>query len=873
MGQAMNVQKAMRKDYMKNLCCVILLFFIAGIPGQGLSYSKDETVVAAVTALREITSVDQLLEYLDDQEWFNRFAAIQILGERKERRAVEPLLEMLKHENDHAFRKEILAALTGIEGRGAVEPLLAVLKDEKDTPTRKDIFISLAEINDARAIAVFVDELEKDTFQFYDQPEKHIIRLINEAQDPAMVLPALKAGNVAVRQAAAEALDKLGWRPAKGEDEVLYHAAKRDWEKCALLGGISVDILSELLNDVYWGNYTVEIGLALGRINDPRAFASLEKALRADGWWLREKVAEVLGDLRDPRGVDPLIRAVSDDDERVSSKAIGALGKMKAAQAQAALVAALMNENSRVRQAAAAALEETAWTPSAPQEKASYYVAKQDTESSAALGQVATAPLLTSASDPYDFEASNFAIAALAKIGPPAVEPLLSEFTSAAEVPVIINNAADEQTAYELRQANIRRRRAIVRALGDIKDLRATEPLIRAMADEEIRNSVIEALGKLGSPTATTTLIGLLKDDEPQTRKVTADALGQIGWTPATDAEKAAYYIAGQDWEACEKLGPAAVEPLIALVLAGKKSDYDADPVVRALGRIRDPRAIKPLVCALSRYQFFGDFGGRDEEILIEALTGFGPGAVAPLMEAMDKAPILISANDLSPESRERMIEVLLKNNWAVRMSPWQFLLLVDPASVEDRMSEVLGGDFERLKGILSRAEEQPNRRLIARVLSAIGDVRAIPVLAAHLQDWEARYEIAGALRQLQWQPTTEKERIYFLLSGGSDDGIDAQWDAVEKVLLDDLENGDERAVSFALFTFIYLGREEYVPKLIEVLWKRGSRNLAEAYLNCGHDKLADAASKWAVANGYMVVSHNATPSDGSYHPVSWDSK
>ena len=501
----MNLQKVICKNYMKKFCSLILLFFIIGIPRQCFSYFQDETVVAAVTTLREIKSIDQLLEYLDDKEWFNRVAAIQVLGERKESRAVEPLLEMLKHENDPAIRKEILIALRGIEGRGPVEPLLAVLNDEKDASTRKDIFIALAEINDPRVIAAFVDELKKDTFHFYDDPEKYIIRLINGAQDPAMVLPALGADDVAVRQAAAEALDNLGWKPAKKEDEVLYFAAKRDWERCVQLGSISIDALAGLLNDVYWSDYAFEIGLALGKINDPRAFAALEKALLSENWDLRKTIAEVLGELRDSRGVDLLIRAVSDDDERVSSKAAEALGKMKAVQAQAALVAALMNEHSVVRQAAAVALEAIAWSPSTSQEKAAYYAIKHNTEACVALGQAAIAPLLVSASDSFDFEARNFATAALAKIGPPAVEPLLSSFTSLAEFTPTGNSVADESRSYEFHQANIRRRQAIAMALGDIKDLRATEPLIRAMADEEIRDSVIEALGKLGSPSANTT--------------------------------------------------------------------------------------------------------------------------------------------------------------------------------------------------------------------------------------------------------------------------------------------------------------------------------------------------------------------------------
>ena len=51
---------------------------------------------------------------------------------------------------------------------------------------------------------------------------------------------------------------------------------------------------------------------------------------------------------------------------------------------------------------------------------------------------------------------------------------------------------------------------------------------------------------------------------------------------------------------------------------------------------------------------------------------------------------------------------------------------------------------------------------------------------------------------------------------------------------------------------------------LPEILNDKNSRDIAEAYLNCGHSTLEDAALEWAKRNGY-IVSKN-----GGRSPVRW---
>ena len=65
------------------------------------------------------------------------------------------------------------------------------------------------------------------------------------------------------------------------------------------------------------------------------------------------------------------------------------------------------------------------------------------------------------------------------------------------------------------------------RALGEIKDPRAVEPLIAALkdTDKDVRQAAAEALGKIGDPRAVEPLIAALKDAEWHVRKAAAKAL------------------------------------------------------------------------------------------------------------------------------------------------------------------------------------------------------------------------------------------------------------------------------------------------------------------------------------------------------------
>jgi HEAT repeat protein len=108
------------------------------------------------------------------------------------------------------------------------------------------------------------------------------------------------------------------------------------------------------------------------------------------------------------------------------------------------------------------------------------------------------------------------------------------------------------------------------KALGEIGDTRAVEPLIAALKDRSVnrRLSAAEALGKIGDTRALAPLIVALDDDNYQVREHAEKALIMIGSVDveslivALKSSSKYFYHA----KVLGKIGSPAVEPLIALL-------------------------------------------------------------------------------------------------------------------------------------------------------------------------------------------------------------------------------------------------------------------------------------------------------------------
>ena len=267
---------------------------------------------------------------------------------------------------------------------------------------------------------------------------------------------------------------------------------------------------------------------------------------------------------------------------------------------------------------------------------------------------------------------------------------------------------------------------------------------------------------------------------------------------------------------------PAAVEPLV-------KALGDSDFFVRsfaatALGNLKDPRAVAPLIKALS------DENQRVRRSAAEALGSLGRReALDPLIKALDD------------------------ENVFVRRSAAQALgNLGDPAVLDP------------LIGVLRDSESYVwNGASIA--LMHLGN-SGIPKLINALGDWTLGPRIAEVLKSLNWQPSSDEEKVRFDVACRNKQALSQNWDIARKMLFMDANGGNSRQAENAVYALIGIGREEALDALASVLRKKGSLEMASAYLKSGSTGLAEIARNWAKEQGKEI------PPGDNAAPVQWGS-
>ena len=171
--------------------------------------------------------------------------------------------------------------------------------------------------------------------------------------------------------------------------------------------------------------------------------------------------------------------------------------------------------------------------------------------------------------------------------------------TSAAQALGSLGNEGVNKLILALKDKDKDVRLGIIEALSGIRDQRAVPPLIGLLSDKssEVRWETTIALGEIGGPDVISPLKNALRDPDKYARYGAASALSKTGWNPASDEEKAFYYVGMQEWQEVKKCGPAATSAL-SLVL------HDQDSSVRiaaidVLGLIGDKKAIPALMQSL----------------------------------------------------------------------------------------------------------------------------------------------------------------------------------------------------------------------------------------------------------------------------------
>jgi HEAT repeat protein len=350
-----------------------------------------------------------------------------------------------------------------------------------------------------------------------------------------------------------------------------------------------------------------------------------------------------------------------------------------------------------------------------------------------------------------DLEAQIAASEQLAQMGAAAVVPmidLMREYETVEDLYKVLNNShhwaemtlikigepAVEPLIHAVNEDYFGARVGAIFCLGELREIRAVQPLIEALwreDDETTFFDVGDALEKIGD-TAVRPLIRALESSNAVIRSNAAAILGHFK------------------------------DPLATPALIGILQDESQDArisAVSALGRLEDARAVEPLIAALA------DDDPAVREATVRVLAQIGSKLNSPrIIEVLAKA-----MHDSDWGTRQSAAEMLLKLDSPYANSA-RMLLLHD---LQNEDAEIrLGAAWSlvpvkekqavaALLGLLDHSD----MRIVssaAQVLGDYGDKRAIPALKALLSynDSHIKAVAQTALRKLGHDPGTDDKLV-----------------------------------------------------------------------------------------------------------------
>lgn len=321
------------------------------------------------------------------------------------------------------------------------------------------------------------------------------------------------------------------------------------------------------------------------------------------------------------------------------------------------------------------------------------------------------------------YNTSEKAIKALTAIGNPAVEQLIDS----------LNLDRDDDDRFL--------RGGAAEVLGHIRDPRAVEPLAHTIShdkDELTRQKAAEALGKIRDKRASEALLLALKDPDSEVQRLATNALARIGDPvvgPLIQAlSNESRWVKGGAADALGQIrDPRAVEPLL-YVLSTDTDRWVRAEAAKALGKIGDPRAVEPLIHILPTDAHVGS------SVAI-ALAEIGDKrAVEPLIRILDDTDRIEIATDKDTN----------RSFWASAAQALGYigdLRAVDPlihalqpahvnsiGLIDVALSDIGDPAVQPLINALESGNKYIRYRA-ARALGYIGDARASKPLTAALND------------------------------------------------------------------------------------------------------------------------------------------
>jgi HEAT repeat protein len=301
-------------------------------------------------AIEQIKNVEPLIKVLrTDQDWLARKHAAEALGKLGGPRAVELLIEVLHTDKHKYVRAHAVEALAKLMGLGALELLIDVLRaDNEDEDVRKHAAEALGKLGGPRAVEPLIEVLSTHEDRFARMYAAEALGKLGDVRATQVLTKAVQKYDLGVGISAANAIRQFAERGDRGAVDALVQMLE--------MHNRLREIAAQSLQNLKWTPTSPRqhalFLIGLGRYKDAAKEGGVTVLMDAAKDLPTKQVQPVIDVLVSVGGLKALIAALKHDN--LAAAATSVLCRLPSAEAFEPLVHILKNASNKYHRANAA---------------------------------------------------------------------------------------------------------------------------------------------------------------------------------------------------------------------------------------------------------------------------------------------------------------------------------------------------------------------------------------------------------------------------------------------------------------------------------------------------------------------------------------